>query len=221
MCHADSHLHPCGHSGTQWTYCRESRMTGKGTAPPECNDRTWGNSIKSTEHCPLAYCNFKPGSTWYVAFLYNKPRCRAEHLTTGLTPGVHRTCCACGGSQNSEGWCLHERGRWERDSFSGWMNWIDKCEHNCCTNCTRDFQDETISFGPQPAKSTGQKWTKGTSGLKKGSRRNKKASGPEDVPVPSIEADDREPRVVAESTPKRKGKERTQGSKPSSNKRKK
>ncbi|KAK0652842.1 hypothetical protein B0T16DRAFT_291511, partial [Cercophora newfieldiana] len=112
MCHADSHLHPCGHSGTQWTYCRESRLTGTGTAPPECSDRTWGNSVRTTEHCPLAYCNFKPGSTW--------------------------TCCACGGSQNREGWCLHDRGRWERDAFTGWMNWIDKCEHNCCTNCTRD-----------------------------------------------------------------------------------
>ncbi|KAK5660186.1 hypothetical protein OQA88_13656 [Cercophora sp. LCS_1] len=66
MCHATSQLHPCGHSGTQWEYCRESGMTGSGTAPPECSDRSWGNLAKSNDSCALAYCAFRPGTIWLV-----------------------------------------------------------------------------------------------------------------------------------------------------------
>jgi hypothetical protein len=103
------------------------------------------------------------------------------------------------------------------------MNWIDKCEHNCCANCTKDSQDDGSSFNPQqPSKSTGTPKGGKSSGLKKGTRKGKKASGPEDVPLPSIEADDREHREVEGSGSKRKGREKTHGSKSSStNKRKK
>ena len=66
MCHAASQIHTCGHSAIMWTYCRESNMSGKGTAPPDCRERTWGKAVKSTEPCSLAFCGFKPGSTWYA-----------------------------------------------------------------------------------------------------------------------------------------------------------
>jgi len=66
MCHAASQIHACGHSATMWTYCRESNLSGKGTAPPECRERTWGKAVKSTEPCSLAFCDFKSGSTWYA-----------------------------------------------------------------------------------------------------------------------------------------------------------
>ncbi len=170
----------------------------------------------------------------------------------------------CGGSQNTEGWCLHDRGRWERDAFSGWPNWIEKCEHNCCNDCTRDckcplshlpslhpwhqpltapaqheglpgtgsFQVEVLSPGGSHGKNstrTGHKRAssskKGTTGTK-GGRKSKRASGPEDVPLPSIEPDDKGYHGEAgaeEASSTRKGKEKMTSSKPasSSNKRRK
>ena len=49
-----------------------------------------------------------------------------------------RTCCTCGGSDNTGGWCTHQRGRWVQDDFADRPCWIEKCEHNCCPNCTTD-----------------------------------------------------------------------------------
>jgi len=44
----------------------------------------------------------------------------------------------------------------------------------------------------QHAKSAAAKKPGKSSGLKKGTRKTKKSSSPEDVPLPSVEADDRE-----------------------------
>jgi len=64
------------------------------------------------------------------------------------------------------------------------------------------------------------KGSKSSGSSKKVSGRSRKPSRPEDVPVPSIESDDREHHDMAETGSKRKGKDK--GSKaPSSNKRKK
>ncbi|KAK0754884.1 hypothetical protein B0T18DRAFT_47899 [Schizothecium vesticola] len=112
MCYAASSVHPCGHAATRWSYCPESGMVGVGTTPPDCTEKTWGNASKTSARCPLVYCSFQAGSTW--------------------------TCCNCGGSDNTGGWCTHERGRWVRDDFAQRPCWIEKCEHNCCPNCTRD-----------------------------------------------------------------------------------
>ncbi|KAK1835901.1 hypothetical protein QBC39DRAFT_129688 [Podospora conica] len=172
MCYAASSVHPCGHAVTQWSYCPESGMVGVGTMPPDCTEKTWGNASQTSARCPLVYCSFQAGSTW--------------------------TCCNCGGSDNTGGWCGHERGRWVRDDFAQRPCWIEKCEHNCCPNCIRDGEmDDTEGlygegYGHGEAtgstKSTKKSQKKEKSG-KVTSRKSKKLSGPEDVPVPSIEVE--------------------------------
>jgi hypothetical protein len=66
MCYAASSVHPCGHAATRWSYCPESGMVGVGTTPPDCTEKTWGNASQTSARCPLVYCNFQAGSTWYV-----------------------------------------------------------------------------------------------------------------------------------------------------------
>ncbi|KAK1756951.1 hypothetical protein QBC47DRAFT_378136 [Echria macrotheca] len=194
MCHAASQLHPCGHAGTQWTYCPDSGMTGVGTAPPNCDERTWGNLVESGEECQLAYCAYKTGTTW--------------------------TCCQCGGGQNSGGWCLHDRGRWESDPYREWPNWIEKCEHNCCTNCTLDSEEQMPRFIEESGKGH-KSSSKGKKPVvkKAPAKRTKKSGGAEDVPVPSVERDD-EGLDGERSGSKSKPKEKSSGSKASASKRK-
>ncbi len=73
MCHAALFTHPCGHPSFVWGYCPESGMTGEGDAPPCCDVRTFErHAAPSSEACPLTFCDFVEGSTWYVSLLLSR-----------------------------------------------------------------------------------------------------------------------------------------------------
>lgn len=76
---------------------------------------TFAASQPSTSSCPLANCDFRNagGGGWI--------------------------CCNCGGA-NTSGWCnnMSPNPRWEKNAVTDEWEWIERCDHGCCRNCTKD-----------------------------------------------------------------------------------
>lgn len=122
MCHGHPREHPCGHQSVIWHYCPTAVIDLETGYQTTCDFVSFAGSLPSTANCPLLHCDFHNAGDgkW--------------------------TCCNCG-ARNSTGWCtsMSPNPRWEQNTISDESEGVNKCDHGCCRNCTKDGEPRSVS----------------------------------------------------------------------------
>jgi hypothetical protein len=121
MCHGHPHYHKCQHTSVKWLYCPEAIFDLDTGYETPCSNPIYSTPQLSHSDCPLQNCHFKAlRGSW--------------------------TCCKCGHSTNTLGWCSGKRtdltsigdGYWNPIDLEprGWQT----CGHGCCNMCSRNSE---------------------------------------------------------------------------------